>query len=151
MNAHTPDFEILTYDECIKLLGSQHVGRVAWVRSGRPNLVPVNYAWDGEALAMRTDPGAKLDELTGGVIAFEIDLIDDDSRSGWSVVVIGEASEVTEVEWPLMTSALKDLVTWAPGAKDHWVRLKPSNISGRRLGHMPDAQHNTFWRLSASE
>ena len=146
-----PDFEVLTHEECVRLLEGSHVGRVAWLRGGRPILVPVNYAWDGDAVALRTDPGAKLDELTQGDIAFEIDHIDVDTRTGWSVLVVGAATEVTEVEWPLMAGPLKNLQTWAPGARDHWLRLSPTNISGRRLGHVPDASHNPFWRLSASE
>ena len=146
-------FEVLAYDECIRLLARAQVGRLAWVHDGKPMVVPVNFAWDGEAVVIRTDPGAKLRELIDAEAVFEIDEIDVTTHTGWSVVVAGRAQEVTAAQWPATAAAMESLglVTWAPGSKNHWVRLMPHNVTGRRLRAAPDPAHNPFWRLSASE
>ena len=153
MTEPTVELEVLAHDECVRLLAVMKVGRVAWLRAGRPTVVPVNYAWDGEAVAIRTGPGAKLLELTEGEIAFEIDSIDVDTHTGWSVLVVGTAEEVTGDDSPATTATLSSLglVSWVPGSKDHLLRLTPTNISGRRLTGATDGLANPFWRLSASE
>src|SRR5688572_4841399 len=92
--AHS-SFEVLTHEECVDLLGCEEIGRIAWVSNGRPTLVPVNYAWDGEAVVIRSDAGLKLAEILDNEVAFEIDRIDRARKQGWSVVVQGAAHEVS--------------------------------------------------------
>ena len=145
-------FEVLTHEECVDVLSEEEVGRIAWVAHGRPTLVPVNYAWDGEAVVVRSDPGSKLNELRGAEVAFEIDRIDRHRKEGWSVVVHGTADEVSIDDWP--ATGLKPhevyLEPWAPGAKLHWLRVTPRVISGRRVRRLSEAEANPFWFLSAS-
>jgi uncharacterized protein len=142
--------EVLTYDECVDLLGCEEIGRIAWVSGGRPTLVPVNYAWDGEAVVMRSDPGLKLTEILDNEVAFEIDRIDRPRKQGWSVVVQGAAHEISTDKWP--ASALKPdqiyIEPWVAGAKLHWIRLIPRLISGRRIRPVTDFEVNPFWYLS---
>ena len=48
-------------------------------------------------VVFRTDEGTKLDAAArGSGVAFEIDGTDEAARTGWSVVVRGEATEVTD-------------------------------------------------------
>src|SRR6266536_1825270 len=93
-------FEVLTTEECVDFLSREEVGRIAWVTDGRPTLVPVNYAWDGEAIVVRSDLGLKLSELLDSEVAFEIDHLDPIRKEGWSVVVRGVAHGVTPDNWP---------------------------------------------------
>ncbi|MFP5319972.1 MAG: pyridoxamine 5'-phosphate oxidase family protein [Acidimicrobiia bacterium] len=126
-------FEEIPRAECVALLGSQVLGRVAVADfNAAPLVVPVNYSLDGESVVFRTDHGSKfrLAVLRETPVSFEIDGVDPGRRSGWSVLLQGPATELgsEEVErlglqpWP-----------WAPGAKPHWVRITPQSLTGRRI------------------
>ena len=144
-------FEVLSYAECIDCLQKEEVGRLAWISDGQPTIVPVNYAWDGEAAVMRSDPGLKLNELRDADVAFEIDRIDRARKEGWSVVIRGRAQEVSVDDWPPHALPPDQLYLrpWAPGAKLHWVRLVPSVVTGRRISRVTEADTNPFWFVSS--
>lgn len=122
-------FEELSRDECLHLLASHRVGRLAVAApDAAPFVVPVNYLIDGEVVVFRSAGGSKLRALRGTPVAFQIDELDPMRRTGWSVLIRGRAYESTRWE----TEHL-DLETWAPGEKSHWVRVVPDAISGRRI------------------
>ena len=52
-----PQLEVLAEEECWRLLGAHHLGRLALVDAKGPAIVPVNYVLDREAPVFRTDPG----------------------------------------------------------------------------------------------
>ena len=81
----------------------------------------------------RTAPGTKLGSLPReGDAAFEIDGIDAGGRTGWNVVIIGVAEEMTS---PGETRRLDKLglEVWATGERSHWVRIRARTVSGRRI------------------
>lgn len=125
----------LTRAECLGLLASQQLGRLAVVENGQPLVFPVNYAVDHDVVVFRADPGTKLAAASLGRVAFEVDDIDVTTRSGWSVVILGLGQEITGAldEWSERLRSLA-LYPWAPGAKSHWMRIKPFQVTGRRLG-----------------
>jgi len=127
--------EIIDRDECLRLLASQSLGRLALVENGRPHLVPVNFVLDGDAVVFRTDVGTKLDASSRSVVVFEVDGIDESTRSGWSVIVHGLAHEVTRLDRVDLQQRLARLALhpWAPGEKSHVVRIVPTSITGRRV------------------
>src|SRR5688572_22937610 len=113
-------FEELSRADCVELLRSRVVGRVAViVDDGSPLVVPVNYVMDGETVVFRTGPGSKLGGLRTQPLSFQIDDQDPYRRAGWSVLVRGVAFEIEERDAP------EDPGPWAPGEKAHWVRLTP--------------------------
>jgi nitroimidazol reductase NimA-like FMN-containing flavoprotein (pyridoxamine 5'-phosphate oxidase superfamily) len=128
--------EVLDRDTCLELLAGDEVGRLAIAGRGAPILMPVNYALDGETVVFRTDPGTKLERAGRfGRAAFEIDRFDREARSGWSVVVTGRLEEVTDYDAATLERLTRlPLRPWARGEKQHWVRLVPSKITGRRVG-----------------
>jgi nitroimidazol reductase NimA-like FMN-containing flavoprotein (pyridoxamine 5'-phosphate oxidase superfamily) len=136
MNPSTPRrrrLEELGVDECLRLLRTRFVGRIAYVVDGRPNIMPLNYAVVDGAIVMRTGYGDTLDTLADRpAVAFEVDDIDPDYHQGWSVVVHGKAEEVWH---PNELARLRDvpLRPWAPGAREHYVRILSSQITGRRI------------------
>jgi uncharacterized protein len=65
-------------------------------------------------------------------VAFQVDDIDSRLRSGWSVVLTGVASPV-EAFGDLLRVQQPGLAPWAPGQRDHDVRIAPGLISGRHL------------------
>jgi nitroimidazol reductase NimA-like FMN-containing flavoprotein (pyridoxamine 5'-phosphate oxidase superfamily) len=127
--------EELSRQECLTLLGTVPIGRVAVPREGSgPLVVPVNFVLDGDVVVFRSDPGTKLRALRSAPISFEADNIDAYHRTGWSVLVEGAAYEATR--WEVEHLALEP---WAGGAKSHWIRLLPAAITGRMVVAPPDA------------
>jgi uncharacterized protein len=125
--------EVLSRDECLRLLREHAVGRVAVVAGGRPLIFPVNYTVDGASVVFRTDAGTKLDGVSSGFnVAFEIDGIDSTYHTGWSVVLTGHGGEIVE---PNEVRAVGELPVrpWAGGEKSHFVRIRPDTITGRRI------------------
>ena len=133
----------LSDDECRALLARTHLGRIAVVDGGRPLILPVNYVLDEADVVFRTDSGSKLDAAgLGQPVAFEVDGVDIASRTGWSVVVRGRAEHVSD-EVHLEKLRRLPLVSWAPGAKPHYVRISPHELTGRRISVL--ALPSTWW------
>ncbi len=123
----------LSKSECFRLLGRERLGRVAIVDDRGPVILPVNFVLDRHMVVFRTDEGTKLDvACRGSRVAFEVDGIDAAAHTGWSVLVRGEAIEVTD---PAELARLRKLPldAWAPGVKAHYVRILPAALTGRRI------------------
>jgi nitroimidazol reductase NimA-like FMN-containing flavoprotein (pyridoxamine 5'-phosphate oxidase superfamily) len=123
----------LSKSECFKLLANAHLGRVAVVDDRGPVVFPVNFILDRHMVVFRTGEGTKLDAACrGSRVAFEADGTDTAAHTGWSVLVRGEAIEVTD---PAELARLRKLPleAWAPGAKAHYVRILPVVLTGRRI------------------
>ena len=126
--------ERLDRAECLRLLADDSVGRLVIVRGGAPEIFPVNYAMDGDDVVFRSDEGTKL-LGTRAVTCFEIDHVDRATRTGWSVVLFGRLEEISPLDstaWARVHALA--VAPWAGGVKDHWMRIVPNRISGRRLG-----------------
>ncbi len=137
-------FEELSKDECFGLLAGQHLGRVVLVDELGPLALPVNYLLDGRTVLLRTDVGTKLDAaIRGARVAFEIDGTDQATRTGWSVLVRGEAVEVSDPD-ELARLRQLPLYPWAPGTKGHYVRILPAMLTGRRIA-LPDDHPWDWW------
>jgi nitroimidazol reductase NimA-like FMN-containing flavoprotein (pyridoxamine 5'-phosphate oxidase superfamily) len=121
-------------EECLALLAETSVGRLAFVDGDWPVILPVNYALDGETIVFRTDPGLKLANVPLRNVAFEIDGVDPDTGTGWSVLVRGHTFEITRAIDRRSTVRLElPLHPFAPGEKVHWIQIEADEISGRRL------------------
>jgi nitroimidazol reductase NimA-like FMN-containing flavoprotein (pyridoxamine 5'-phosphate oxidase superfamily) len=118
--------EHLTTEECLELLGTVTVGRIAVAVPGEaPVVVPVNFAMEEDVIVFRSDEGSKLDALRLHPASFQVDWVDPLHRTGWSVLVKGFAYETSP--------ASVEVETWDEGSKAHWVRLYPGEITGRRI------------------
>jgi nitroimidazol reductase NimA-like FMN-containing flavoprotein (pyridoxamine 5'-phosphate oxidase superfamily) len=129
----------LEREECVRLLAATRFGRLAvsppdWRTP--PVIRPVNYVFDtsSQSVVFRSGRGSKFTALVlSGQAAFEIDGIEPDAETGWSVIVQGHVEEVTsDVEIARLESL--GLHAWAPGDKPHWLRVRASVVSGRRIG-----------------
>jgi uncharacterized protein len=119
--------------ECLALLRGQSLGRVAYTDHALPAITPVNYALDGDTIVFRTALGSRLAEGTrDAVVAFEVDEADAITHEGWSVVVVGVASEVSRASETLRAIELT-LTPWAGGERNRFVRITPTFVTGRRL------------------
>ena len=125
--------EHLSPQECWALLAEAPIGRVGVLVDSAPEIFPINYAIDGETLVFRTDPGTKLRALDRSPsVCFEVDGVDIDTREGWSVLLKGRAVELT-LAADLVTAAELPLRFWGSGDKFHWIRIVPTEVTGRRI------------------
>jgi hypothetical protein len=68
-------------------------------------------------------------------VAFEIDALDREAHTGWSVVVTGHLDEVTPFDAETFERVTRlPVQPWSGGDKPRWLRLVPSRVSGRRIG-----------------
>lgn len=130
--------KVLTEDDCLALLRSRDVGRIAFDVDGRVEIFPVNYGMEGRIIVFRTSPGTKLAEVPKRAVAFEVDSWEPVSGIGWSVVARGRAEEVTT-----NIGRVAEHLRWvpvhpvAPGERWHWIGIKPSEITGRQFHVAP--------------
>lgn len=125
--------EHLSVEECLQLLASHPVGRLAVIVDGVPEIYPVNFLLHEGRVLFRTDPGSKLHGLQRTpTVSFEVDEFDESDETGWSVLFKGNAAEVTD---PLEVehAAALPLHLWAFGDQTRWVRITPTEITGRRI------------------
>ena len=128
------NIEVLGPDECVRLLESSDVGRIAVIAGGAPLMFPINYALDGSTVVFQTGPGTKLHAAGRAPACFEIDAFDRERRAGWSVVVQGRLEEVTHYDTATYERVQRlGLDPWLTDVGPHWMRLVPSSITGRRL------------------
>jgi nitroimidazol reductase NimA-like FMN-containing flavoprotein (pyridoxamine 5'-phosphate oxidase superfamily) len=123
----------LTKAECFELLAGEHLGRVAVADDRGPVVFPVNFVLDRHTVVFRTEEGTKLHAaIRGSRVCFEADRTDQAARTGWSVIVRGEITEVTD---PDELARLRELPlqVWAPGTRDRYVRVLPAVLTGRRI------------------
>ena len=125
--------EVLSRDECLRLLGSAGLGRVAVTTAALPTILPVNFRFDGRQILIRTGRGTKLDAATrNAVVAFEADEVEPATREGWSVVVTGVARDLTDPD-ELAEAQTPPLVRWASGDDHRVVAISTEVVSGRRI------------------
>jgi nitroimidazol reductase NimA-like FMN-containing flavoprotein (pyridoxamine 5'-phosphate oxidase superfamily) len=123
----------LSRDKCLQLMASVPVGRVIYTRRAMPAVELVNFAFDHGDIVIRTDRSGKLAAAArDAVVAFEADCLDAAQHVGWSVTAIGPSREVTD---PKEIGRLQkmDLSSWAPGTREHFIRISPDIMTGRHL------------------
>jgi uncharacterized protein len=126
-------FETLDDEECLRLLATAPFGRVVATAGALPLVVPVNFALDGRAVVFRTTSFGTLAAATRDtVVAFQADAIDAVTRCGWSVALVGVAEPVTAASDVLRMDQL-GIEAWAPGERNHYVRVVPGLLTGRYL------------------
>jgi len=126
----------LSRPECVDLLATSAVGRIGVTLEGRPVILPVNFAVVDGSILFRTGHGTKLAAATAHVVvAFEADAFDADGAAGWSVLVRGTCTEVTDpVDLERMRAV--PLEKWVTdGGADRYVLISLTEISGRRFDH----------------
>jgi nitroimidazol reductase NimA-like FMN-containing flavoprotein (pyridoxamine 5'-phosphate oxidase superfamily) len=127
--------ELLTEAECLKLVGHRPIGRVAVTVGALPAVFPVNFCLIGRDVVFRTASGTKLQAaLKESVVAFQVDDFDAEGHRGWSVLLVGKATELRPIE----LSRLEPLPVraWAHGARGHVVRIRTEFVSGRRIASL---------------
>ncbi|HVV36151.1 MAG TPA: pyridoxamine 5'-phosphate oxidase family protein [Acidimicrobiales bacterium] len=124
--------------ECMRLLRSRAVGRLAFAHEGWPVVLPVNFVFDEPTIVIRTADGAKLEHAPMTAVAFEVDDFDPSGAWGWSVLAQGPAFDITTSS-DQRSRHLRQLAVaqWPAGQRDHWLTITALTLSGRRFGTPP--------------
>jgi hypothetical protein len=134
MDTDVNGLEVLSRAEAIALLETQEVGRLVYTRRALPAVIPVNYAVRSGGILIWTGSSSSLGQaVRGSVVAFQVDELDRATHSGWSVTVTASAQLVTD-EAELEKAHVDGPVPWAPGIKDHLIRIPLTMVTGRWLG-----------------
>jgi hypothetical protein len=125
----------LSPSEAEALLRSGVTGRVAVSTPQGPHILPVNYSVMDDCVVLRTSPYSLLGtHAHGTTVAFETDVIDHERQRGWSVLVRGRASVITDDDrleeirrtWPPRP--------WASGQRTLHLGIRLDEVTGRQLG-----------------
>ncbi len=141
MNAETKPVSTLTDEESLELLSGVHLGRLVTVLGGQAEIFPVNFVVQRGTILFRSAEGTKLfGTVMNEKVLFEAD--DHNVVEGWSVIVRGNA-EVLYSSEDIEEAEQAGLYPWIATLKLRYVRITPTEISGRRFvfGPEPDAGH----------
>ena len=137
MTMNVAPMTVLGERECAELLQSVQVGRLGIAIMNVPDIFPINYVVDRGNIVFRTNEGTKLAAaVLGKAVAFEIDGYDPVAGDAWSVVVKGQAVEI-EGMYELFSAEDLPLFPWHAGEKHRFVRIEPTEITGRRFSVDP--------------
>lgn len=133
---------VLSDDESWKLLSSVSLGRLVTSLGGQLEIFPVNFVTQRKTLLFRTAEGTKLfATVMNEKVLFEVD--DHTVSEGWSVIVRGTAQVLTSSE-DIHEADRAQLLPWVPTEKLRYVRITPSEISGRRFRFGPEPDHGSY-------
>jgi uncharacterized protein len=133
---------ILSEDESWRRLGGVALGRLVTTFAGEPEIFPVNYVVQKRTVLFRTSEGTKLfSAVASSTVVFEAD--DHGVAEGWSVIVRGRAKVLRTAE-EIEEAERAQLTPWTAIRKVHYVRVTPSEITGRhfKFGPEPDPNAN---------
>ena len=137
--------EILDEAECRRLIEPGGIGRLVFAGSYDLTVLPVNYQMHDGAILFRTaEDSTTQGDLRTGIshaefrVAFEVDAFDAQAREGWSVLVQGPAHHLDSVE-ERADAVSAGVEPWPSGEREHFIRITPVRITGRRIRRQRDA------------
>jgi hypothetical protein len=127
--------EALPRAESLRLLSTVSLGRLVFTHLALPAIRPVNHAVAGDQVIIRAYLGTAIStavrDRSGTVVAYEADLIDPDTHLGWSVIVVGRATRLTD---PAETAQYRQLLQpWVVDGADDIVVIQADMVDGFRL------------------
>ncbi len=130
--------EVLAAEQCLELLSTVRLGRIAVTVRAVPSIFPVDYRLVDGQIVFRAGEGTNLYRAAASkVVAFEVDEVDLSWQQGWSVVAVGVAREVKDHEvkdHEAMSSTLDRAPNlWDSKTGSHVIAIVPALLSGRRF------------------
>jgi transcriptional regulator with XRE-family HTH domain len=123
-----PVLENLSEQQCREHLGAGGIGRIVLSTGSGPVAFPVNFVFADGAVIFRTSDS--MATAISGVVAFEVDHIDEAMSGGWSVLVRGHA-RIIEDSGETLAFAPLDIEPWAGGPRLNVNEITPFEFSGR--------------------
>jgi len=140
-SAAGPVLEHLDEAECLRLIAPGGIGRIAYTGRFDLTVLPVNYKLHEGSIYFRSaEDSLTIQDLRTGIkdadyrVAFEVDDFDESAREGWSVLVRGRAHHL-DADEEQEAARLADVEPWAPGERNHFIRVVPVRVTGRRIAN----------------
>ena len=125
----------LTTEECLDLLRSTTIGRIGTATPGGPVILPVSYVLLQDAIVFRTLPYGVIAEHAHDVdVAFEVDHLDEEQRTGWSVLATGPSRRIEDPQEVAEIRSANEPVPWADEQRNLYFRIEWIGLTGRRIG-----------------
>ncbi|MGW0512439.1 pyridoxamine 5'-phosphate oxidase family protein [Streptomyces olivaceoviridis] len=136
--SHNDGFRVLDRQECLRLLTKVPVGRIVYTRQALPAVLPVNFGLDTDSsILVRTSATSDLVRAVDGVVvAFQADDFNTAEHSGWSVVVTGRATAVTDPAEHERLSRTGPL-SWVVNQDWIFLRIEAEMVTGREVTGTP--------------
>jgi nitroimidazol reductase NimA-like FMN-containing flavoprotein (pyridoxamine 5'-phosphate oxidase superfamily) len=129
---------LLGTDESWQLISAMALGRLVTVAAGRPEIFPVNFVVQRHTVLIRTAEGTKLfSAAANDQVLFEAD--DHNVADAWSVIIRGTARLLTATD-EIHEAERAGLYPWIATEKLRFVRITPTEISGRRFVFGPEPE-----------
>lgn len=130
----------LPEEECWARLEEQELGRLAYHLAGEVHVSPVNYAVHAGRILLRTAEGSKLlGVVMNPDVALEIDEVDDEDDTAWSVVARGTARILAGRE--AREADQLRLRPWVGPDKHEVVAIEVTELTGRAFQLARPWQH----------
>lgn len=127
---------VLSASESWNLLTAVAIGRLVTSVDGEPEIFPVNFVVQDRTVLFRTAEGTKLvSSAINNRVLFEAD--DHGASEGWSVIIKGTARMLRTNE-EIEKAERAQLLPWTATLKQHFVRVLPLSITGRRFQFGPE-------------
>lgn len=141
MTEHGQPITVLSEQESWQLLAGVALGRLATVIAGQPEIFPVNFVVQHRTVLFKTAEGTKLfSTAVNQRVAFEAD--EHSTEEGWSVIVKGRV-QVLRTSTEIAEAERAQLLPWIATLKLHYVRVIPTQITGRRFRFGPEPGRDT--------
>lgn len=127
----------LDHREAMRLLASVDYGRVVFTHRALPAIRLVNHLVDGGRVILRTRLTATVSTFVqystqaGVVVSYEADDLDPQRRAGWSVVLTGWATTITDPQQIARYAQL--LHPWVNMTMDTTIAIQPEIVTGIRI------------------
>lgn len=138
----------LTQEQIDDVLRAQTIGRIGCVHEGRPYVVPITYAYDGESVYGHSGEGMKLRAMRADPrVCFEVEQID--NMANWrSVVAWGVFEELHGVDAEV---ALRRLVTRFLPMLSSETAQPPPGIDPTVQHPSAEGKHAVLFRIRLTE
>ena len=128
-----PALHVLDPAECERLLRRGSFGRLVLSTPEGPEIFPVNYAVQDDAIVVRTSSsGAIARHGDDAEVVFEIDRVDEEYWSGWSVVARGRGELASDPTDDVTVG--RPVRSWVDEDRDSELRVAWRELTGRRVG-----------------
>ncbi len=133
---------VLSDHESWDRLKSAALGRLVTQIGDQLEIFPVNFVTQNHTVLFRTAEGTKLfSTVMNDKVLFEVD--DHTVSEGWSVIIRGTARVLTAAD-DIHEAENAQLLPWVATEKLRFVRITPSEVSGRRFVFGPEPDRGSY-------
>ncbi|KDE99646.1 pyridoxamine 5'-phosphate oxidase [Mycolicibacterium aromaticivorans JS19b1 = JCM 16368] len=133
---------VLSDHESWDRLKSAALGRLVTQIGDQLEIFPVNFVTQNHTVLFRTAEGTKLfSTVMNEKVLFEVD--DHTVSEGWSVIIRGTARVLTAAD-DIHEAERAQLLPWVATEKLRFVRITPSEVSGRRFVFGPEPDRGSY-------